>query len=318
MPGMGYTQYDEYTSGRREVEKLLNENPHLSFKALKQKLRQNNIPLEDQTVRNYMSRHRVYSQNGLVPQSHNGLGHLVVGFGVEMWESAPAWGWKASENRNRCRRICRLGVTLFWYRDGVVQFRFKGSRRESDLMGAFSQAFWHVLLGAGNCERGLADFLRALFKVRYRQGRVERTFDVGGPMPRFKIEYYKKSRGLVFKTDGSHDGLEVEEGTPVWVGDVKIAVQKGIQEGIEKAAEMVAGPLVEATKSFKEEVIAPLTEQIQSHLDLIETWKRENENQRQAASVDPCARCSKRILHGYQETQVRLFSRCDGQRCSHV
>jgi hypothetical protein len=231
-----YTQYGEYTKGSEVCEKLLNENPHLSFKALKQKLHQNGFDLKEQTIRNYMSRHRVYSQNGLVPQSHNGLGHLVVGFGAEMWESAPAWGWKVSENRNRCRRICRVGVTLFWYQDGTVQLRFKGSRRESDLMGAFSQAFWHVLLGAGNCERGLADFLRALFKDRYRQGRVERTFDVGGPLPRFKIEYYKKSRGLVIGTDGSHPGnLEIVEGTPSWTDKIENSAEK-----ISKAADLFA------------------------------------------------------------------------------
>jgi len=110
-----------------------------------------------------------------------------------------------------------LGVTFFWYQDGTVQFRFKGSRSKSDLLAAFSQAFWLVLRGAGNSEMRLADFLRALFKARYIPGPVHRVFDVGEPLPRFNIKYYEKSRGLAVKADRSHPtALEFEEREPPW------------------------------------------------------------------------------------------------------
>lgn len=231
------THYSEYTlSGYRAVEQLLNENSHLSFALLRKKLHEKNISLKDQTIRNYISRWRLYSKNGLVPQSHSGLGHLVVGFGAGLWESAGAFGWKISENRNRCRRISRLGITLLWFRDGTVQFRFKGSRSETDLLAAFSQAFWHLLRAAGNSERGLADFLKVIFKVRYRQGPVHRTWHIDEPLPRFQIKYYEKSRGLVIKTDGSHPrDLEVEERQPPWIGKLDEASDK-----ISRAADLFA------------------------------------------------------------------------------
>lgn len=234
---VSYTQYDEYTrSGYKAVEQLLNENPHLSFAFLKKKLHEKNVNLKDQTIRNYISNWRLYSKNGLVPSSHSGLGHLVVGFGAGLWEIAAFLGWSVSKNRNRCRRISRLGITLFWFQDGTVQFRFKGSRSEVDLLAAFSQAFWRVLRAAGNSEVGLADFLKAVFKSRYRQGPVHRTFDLGEPLPRFNIKYYEKSRGLAIKSDGSHPtALEIVEREPPWCSKLDDASDK-----ISKAADLFA------------------------------------------------------------------------------
>jgi hypothetical protein len=55
-------------------------------------------------------------------------------------------------------------------------------------------------------------------------------------MPRFKIGYYKNSRGLVIGTDGSHPGsLEVVEGTPPWADQLENSAEK-----IAKAADLFA------------------------------------------------------------------------------
>ena len=275
-----YTQYDEYTrKGTKAVEHFLNENRDLRFKALKEKLRKLGIVLKDQTIRNYMSNWRVYSQNGLVPQSHSGLGHLWVGFGVGMWETALALGWVRSKNRNRCRRCCKLGITLFWYRDGIVQFRFKGSRSEADLLAAFSQAFWPVLRGAGNSEIRLADFLKVVFKSRYRRGPVHRTFDVGEPLPRFSIKYYEKSRGLIIKTDHSHPtALEIEEREPPWCKRLDVASDK-----ISNAAELFAENIkthLEVPKAMTEAVQELKTESLkrQEALERISGPHREQDS----------------------------------------
>jgi len=279
-----YTQYSEYTrSGYKAVEQLLNENPHLSFAALRKKLHEKNIRLKDQTIRNYMSKCRLYSQNGLVPSSHSGLGHLVVGFGAGLWETAAFLGWEISRNRNRCRRIVRLGVTLFWFQDGTVQFRFKGSRSETDLLAAFSQAFWHVLRAAGNSERGLADFLKAVFKARYCQGPVHRTFDLGEPLPRFSVKYYENSRGLVIKSDGSHPtSLEIEEREPPWCTKLDDASNKilkaadlfeenikthlDVPKAMTKAVEELRNESLKRQEAF-ERVISPQREQDRFFVD---------------------------------------------------
>ena len=306
---MGYTQYDKYTSGRREIEKLLNANPNLSFKDLKQKAHGKGVKLKDQTIRNYHSQFRLYSQNGAVPRLHSGFGQLESGFDAGLWKVAPSFErWYVSKNKNRERLWHENEITVGWHRSGTVVFRFKGSRPRGHILGVFSHAFWLVLLSTGRSERELSDFLKALFEEKYREMH-HYVFETGQPQPKMKITQFENSLGLTGKLgDGSHRTcVEFEERDPPWLPILKETAKMS-----RESAEMN----MEAAKLFAENIKTHLKVP-EKMAEYIEELKKESQT-RQAASVDPCARCSKRILHGYQETQIRLFSHCDGQRCSHV
>lgn len=249
-----YTQYDEYThSGRRAVDQILNENPHLSFAGVKKKLHEKNIKLENQTVRNYMSRWRLYSRNGVVPSLHFGLGRLDSGFDVGLWNAAPTFGqWKESRNKNRCRRLFKSGVWLDWHRNGTILFRFRGSMPGGYLLGVFSQAFWDILKFSGKSQAEITEYLRALFKERYRQIKRHSTYETGQPLPKTIIDR-KKSHGEIIKLgDGSHPtSLEIEETEPFWVSGLKDAVRQ-------------------------------FGENMKSHLDLVRALKEESEKRQGA------------------------------------
>lgn len=215
----GYTHYGEYTRGRQAVFKLLDENPLLSFAALRQKLRKANITLKNQTIRNYMSQWRLYSRKGAVPRFHFGLGQLKSTFDACLWEAAPFYGWKVSRNKNRERLWFESNITLGWHRNGTVVFRFRGFKPQGHLLGVFSHAFWRVLLSTWKTEREAADCLQALFKERYRQITRHSTYETGQPLPRTIIRDRENSHGEIIKLgDGSDPTrVEIEEREPFWL-----------------------------------------------------------------------------------------------------
>jgi len=237
----GNTQYEEYTrSGRKAVEHFLNENPHLNFHTLKQKLHQANVTLGDQTIRNYMTNWRLYSRNGVVPRLHRGLGRLNSGFAAALWETAPSFGWSVSKNKNHHRCFFRSGVYLDWHRNGTILFRFKGSITRGFLLGVFSQAFWDLLRFSGRPEPELSEYLKALFSERYGQIQRDVTYETGQPLPRTVIDR-KRGYGEIIKLgDGSHPtSLEIEETTPFWVSEFK-EVGAFFGENMKKHVEVVA------------------------------------------------------------------------------
>jgi hypothetical protein len=233
-----YTQYVEYTrSGRKAIEHFLNENPYLSFAALRKKLHEKNICLKDQTIRNYISNWRVYSKNGRVPMHHGHRGFLESGFGVGLWDVALCYGWRVSRNRNRERWRCVDGVSFGWSRNGKVDVRFKGPLPRAYLLGAFSRAFWNVLRSSGKPEGESADYLKALFEGKFRL--VERTITVetGQPLPKVTIDR-KRSHGEIIKLgDGSHPtSVEIEETEPFWASELKeaaIHISKNLKSHVE-------------------------------------------------------------------------------------
>jgi len=245
-----YTQYDEYTrSGHKAVEHFLNEEPHLSFKALKEKLHRANISLKDQTIRNYMTNWRLYSKNGAVPRLHFGLGLLDSGFDAALWRRALCCGWNESKNRNRERWRAVSGVSLAWSRTGTVRFHFKGSMPENYLLSAFSIAFCDILRTTGKSDREISDYLRTLFKEHYRQVAVHLTYETGQPLPKMTI--VDKGLGETIKLgDSSHPtAVERELTAPFWLSRFTATVDK-------------------------------FGEEIHSHMELIKTWKEENDSQR--------------------------------------
>lgn len=286
-------------SGRRKVEKLLNENPHLSTQDIEQKLHGSDTKLASQTIKNYASNWRQYSRNGAVPRLHSGFGQLESGFDAGLWEVALSFEhWHVSKNKNRERLWFENGITVGWHRSGTVVFRFKGSRPRGHILGVFSHAFWQVLLSTGRSERELSDFLKALFEEKYRETH-HYVFETERPQPKMKIDHFENRYGLTIKLgDGSHPtSLEVEEKEPPWLSRFEGAVGSfgyNIRTHMKVLKSIAKG--VRSDKEIKKRILEALERQ-------------------EAISypLDPCARCRKRILHGYEGTQNGLFPRCDGQ-----
>jgi hypothetical protein len=98
-----------------------------------------------------------------------------------------------------------------------------------------------------------------------------RAFPVGGPMPRFKIDYYKPALGLTALTDLSHpEHLEFIEESPAWpnqliMGFIRLA--KAEEERAKsdlvyaKNVEAHTALLKELTDRFREWTIAIQTQQ---------------------------------------------------------
>lgn len=278
--GGGYlagNDYREYRSLREAVFRQLEENQYLSLSAQMKKIRRETLFRHPkyQTVKNYRSEWRSsYPLNGLVPKAqHYGYGCLDANaeFGADpnLWERAVCCGWRESRNRNR-ERWHRVGrVSLAWSRCGTVRFHFKGALPKSYLLTAFSSAFWSALRTwerwSEKSDNELAEYIRALFFRRFRWGPHHSTYETGVPLPRLVIRDRKRSHGETIKLgDGSHPTkLEIEETEPFWASGLKKSVEK-----------------LDFTVGKIDGVIDKFGENLNSHMELIKTWREENENHR--------------------------------------
>ena len=67
---------------------------------------------------------------------------------------------------------------------------------------------------------------------RLREVGRHMVFDVGVPMPRFRIDYYRKSHGLTVYSDVSHHtAVEFAESTPIWF--------RKLEDHIEEQAKLI-------------------------------------------------------------------------------
>ena len=125
-------------------------------------------------------------------------------------EVPPLGKWYVVANRNRMMKFtneyidvrvfprsgtCRVleRQPLDWY---AVRVYFEGALFEANLD-------WRV------CEK-------ISYTLQYPT--QSRVFRVGGKVPLFKIDYYRKSLGLTVKADGSHsEHIEFDESYPAWV-----------------------------------------------------------------------------------------------------
>lgn len=164
-----------------------------------------------------------------------------------------------------------------WSRNGTVVFRFKGSMPRSYLLSAFSSGFWDVLRPAWKDESELADYLKKVFEERYRQTGRTSTYETGQPLPRTIIKDRKRSYGELIKLgDGSHPtSLEIEETEPFYASDLRKTVEK------------LAGTIdkIDGTMGKVDGVLDKFGENVQSHLELINKWKRENDYQTRKESL---------------------------------
>lgn len=149
-------------------------------------------------------------------------------------------GWRRSKNRNGFLVFEGSGGAVHWYQGGKVMLYLKHGLPVGKAKELFSRAFGSVVVS----DEYLCRLLDAPMKTTDRHY----VFDVakkGERLPRFKIDRFTKSHGLTIYTDGSHpSAIEVREQEPFWL-------QK----------------FGEVTEAFGD--------QIKSHLNLVEEWRKE-------------------------------------------
>ncbi len=153
----------------------------------------------------------------------------------------------------------KLG-SVQWFETGTANVMPKGSSKLADakalLWGAFS---WLDDLELSRlCEGSIREVNRHL------------VFDVGVNLPRFKLNFYKKTHGLTIKSDGSHPGkLEVEETEPLYLQEINRTLQE-----------------TNKTLSLSAENNKLFAENIKSHLKLVNVLTKEAEERAAAHSKD--------------------------------
>lgn len=246
----------DYSSGERTLKEkayaLFCQNPRIKAK---QVCSFYHIPYTEhgQTINNYLSGFRYNPNYGHIPSEPKNSPHCrkwvwnKVVFSDEGRSEALSHGWRLSKNRNRMLVFKdRLG-SVQWFESGTVLVLLRGCSRLADAKTLFWRSFsW---LGDEECSRLCEGSLREV-------GR-HWVFDVGVELPRFKLPFFRKTHGLTIKSNGSHPGkLEVvETAAPLYLQDF-ITTQK------------------------------LLAQNIRSHLELIENWKKESEERAAAHSED--------------------------------
>ena len=203
-----------------------------------------------QTINNYLSEFKSNPKYGHIPSEPKNSPHCrkwvwnKVVFSDEWKSEALSNGWKQSRNRMLVFRD-KLG-SVQWFETGTVNVLPKGSSRLADAKTLLCRAFsWLDPIE-----------LSRICDGSYREENRHWNFDVGVDLPRFKLDFFKKTHGLTIGSDGSHPGkLEVEETVPLYLQETN-------------------------------NTLSLFAENIRSHLELIKTWKMEAEDRAAAHSLD--------------------------------
>ena len=160
--------------------------------------------------------------------------------------------WYRSSNRNRM--MCFLGdrasIKVWETRTVRVEPHVDMTKKDCE------DFLWDKLVFAAGVNSQRANLIVDSLETMSQH----RVFPIGEPLPRFKIEHYKKPLGLTIYTDGSHPfAVEVEEGWPDWIKalikaesqrtradvllakniETHVAVQKNILEATVKLNELL-------------------------------------------------------------------------------
>lgn len=150
-------------------------------------------------------------------------------------------GWQDVDNQNGMMvfRHEHLG-SVHWYKGGKVILYLRGELSLNHVKELFCEAYRSVLP-----HKVLMKYVEA--DLRFNETERHWVFDLGVPIPRFEIPHFVRSHGMGIGADGSHPtGIEIRESKPFWIGEVYGTLEL-------------------------------FAEQIKSHLELIETWKKEAE-----------------------------------------
>jgi len=207
------TERNDYSSYapslRKRVYELWLENERISPSEVCKKLSLD-PKLQGQTVRNYLYQFRRNYVFGLPQGPHR---RVFVWERVEGdREAAVGAGWRHSRNRN--------GALVFEGREGVVHW-FKGGKVMLYLKHGLSLARAKELFSRAFGSFVSDDYLVRLLDAPMRTTEKHHVFEVcknGERLPKFKIEKFEKSHGLLIYTDGSHpSSIEVKETEPFWL-----------------------------------------------------------------------------------------------------
>jgi hypothetical protein len=149
------------------------------------------------------------------------------------------FGWKAVANRNGML-VFRDDVlgSVEWFVNGRVLLFLRGSLLLAHAKELFCKAFCWFT------PQEWATYL----DVPLREESRHWVFEVGKPLPRFEIRQFERTHGLKLYSDGSHPtAVEIEETRPFWLDQW-------------------------------EDVTRRFGDNIEAHLNLIETWKKEAES----------------------------------------
>ena len=212
-----------------------------------------------QTVNNYLSKFRSNLKDGYIPSEpinsphcRNWVWNKVV-FSDERKSEALSNGWKQSRNRNRMLMFRDKLGSVQWFETGTANVMPKGSSRLADAKSLLCRAFsWLDVMELSRlCEGSIREVSRHW------------VFDVGVNLPRFKLEFFKKTHGLTIRSDGSHPGkIEVEETVPLYLQETNRTLQ-------------------ETNKTLN-----LFAENIRAHLKLVEVLTKEAEKRAAVHSMD--------------------------------
>lgn len=227
--------YDSYASIRSAVFNILEKTPDLTVSEIKRKLMSRyGLNYENtQVLRNYKCEYfrRRNRRKGFFHNSHHNviewnIGELAALLGMaadNLYKRAMDCGWRKTSNRNamlvfRCRS---KGVSFHMFRSGRVRAYVNSKCRHlGDLKTAFCKAFFsnNLVADISNLESWF-ESLRVVER--------HRVFPLDVRLPSFEISFYRKSRGIVIKSDGSHPrSIEVVESEPHWVSELKALLQQ--------------------------------------------------------------------------------------------
>ena len=212
-----------------------------------------------QTINNYLSKLRSNPNYGHIPSEPKNAPHCrkwvwnKVVFSDERKSEALSNGWKQSRNRNRMLMFRDKLGSVQWFETGTANVMPKGSSRLADAKSLLCRAFsWLDVMELSRlCEGSIREVSRHL------------VFDVGVNLPRFKLEFFKKTHGLTIRSDGSHPGkIEVEETVPLYLQETNRTLQ-------------------ETNKTLN-----LFAENIRAHLKLVEVLTKEAEKRAAVHSMD--------------------------------
>jgi len=205
-------------------------------------------------------------------------------------------GWRPVLGNRNNMWIFRGGFGhVHWYKNGLVLLYLKGEFSQAALAKVkelFCKAFFFMSM------QEVSKYL----DVPIREVSRKWIFDVGAPMPRFKINHFERSHGLVALTDNSHPTcIHFLESVPFWIDEQK-QVNDKLSSNIDGLSDTVGQMGLE----------------IKAHLKLIRAWEKQSDASRKQsvaservlnkllAVLEPVIKKKERELEASERSQSHL------------
>ena len=175
----------------------------------------------------------VYPLGVLTPDHYSRLNVRAMPASSDKNATTPVGIWVRSGNRNRQLTFRSEHSRITVWPTGRLQIYCSGLA-SAELMR--DETTYALFVGGAITEKEAPNFPLPDLVAEHR------AFPVGGPMPRFKIDYYKPALGLTALTDLSHPWhLEFIEESPPWVNQLimsNISYAKNLETHVEVLAKI--------------------------------------------------------------------------------